>query len=342
MISRINNEAGVNMKYDRLTDQFTLEARTGTNIDPASTHLGIYSESNFFNIIRGDLSKVELIAGETGSPAIVRAGQQAEAIINNEIVRSNTNNFDFRGVSLTLNETFSGEAIEVNLARDATPAINAIKDFIDSYNSIIKKLEGLLTERKGSNESGYKPLTDEEKQGMTDKQVEEWEAIAKKGILRNDQGLQSLVSNLRRSFFEEIEGLGISPSQIGLTTGNYFDGTGGQIVINEERLREALERDPDMVADIFVRIDTSGTSARGVGLLHKIDGMMRDYVNVSQTTSTKSLEDSLKRVNEQIERMQARMFAEEDRLYRMFAQMETSMQKLQQQGGWFNAMLGGQ
>jgi len=341
MITRVNNQAGVNMKYDRLTDQFTLEARTGSNINPAGTQLGIYSDSNFFNLIRGDVNKIDLIAGETGSPAIVRSGQQAIAIINNEEVKSNTNSFDYRGVNLTLNETFSGEAISVNLARDSTPAFNAIKDFIESYNSIIRRLEGLLSERKTGSEVSYKPLTDEEKQGMTDRQIDEWEAIAKKGILRNDQGIQNLVSNLRRSFFEEIEGMGISPSQIGLTTGSYFDGTGGQIMINEERLRDAIERDPDMVADIFIRIDDTGTGPRGVGLLHKIDNLMRDYVNVSQTNSTKSLEDSLKRVNEQIERMQTRMFAEEDRLYRVFAQMETAMQKLQQQGGWFNAMLGG-
>jgi len=95
-----------------------------------------------------------------------------------------------------------------------------------------------------------------------------------------------------------------------------------------------------MVADIFVKIDTSSGSPKGVGLLHKLDGLMRDYVNESQPISIKSLEDSLKRVNEQIQRMQERMFAEEDKLYRQFAAMETAMQKLQQQGGWFNAMLG--
>jgi flagellar capping protein FliD len=96
-----------------------------------------------------------------------------------------------------------------------------------------------------------------------------------------------------------------------------------------------------MVADIFVKIDSSGSAPRGVGLMHKIDGLMRDYVNVSQTTSTRNLERSLQNINEQIERMEARMFAEEDRLYRVFAQMESAMQRLQQQGNWFNAMLGG-
>ena len=342
VMAKINNSgAGVIMSYDRLTDQFSLEVRTGANADPLQTTLTVDDGgSGFFNLIRGNVSSNE--------PAI-REGQQAIAWINDEEVRSNSNSFDFRGVGITLNSTFNvddkgnavdGVSVGVSLRRDSNQVFDRVKEFIDSYNMIIKRLEGLLSERKSSNEVGYKPLTDEEKSGMTDRQIEEWEAIARKGLLRGDNGIQNLVSNLRRSFFEEIEEMGISPSSIGLSTGSYFDGNGGQIMINEERLRAAIERDPDMVADVFVRIDTTGGQPRGVGLLHKIDGLMRDYVNTTQTTTTRGLEDSLKSVNEQIERLQTRMFAEEDRLYRVFAQMEKAMQQLQQQGGWFNAMLG--
>jgi len=337
MLTRVNNSsAGVTMGYDRLTDQFTLESKLSTNSNPTESSLGIFSHSNFFNLIR---------AGST--EPIIGAGQQAIMTVSGgEVIRSNTNSFDFRGVGITLNSTFDSsnagvDAIDVNLSRDATPAMNAIKEFIGVYNSIISKLEGLVNERKTGNEVSYKPLTDEEKSTMSDKQIEEWEAIAKKGILRNDSGLQSLVNSLRGSFFAEIEGMGISPSQIGLTTGSWFDGTGGQIMIDEERLRAAIERDPDMVADIFIKIDTSGGGTKGVGLLYKIDGLMRDYVNTSQSTSIKNLEDSLKRTNDMIAKMHERMFAEEDKLYRQFAAMESAMSKLQQQGDWFGAMLGG-
>jgi len=340
VMNRINNSsAGVSMTYDRLSDRFTLESRRSNNAEQDKTSLTLNSGgSNFFNLISG-----------TGATTI-GLSQNAQVKINGETITSNTNSFDFRGVGITLHSTFaevideeSGlniNEVNVNLRRDTDRAFNAIKEFIDNYNNIIKRLEGLLTERKTSNETGYKPLTDEEKQGMSDKQIEEWEAIARKGIFRGDQGIQNLVSNLRRSFFDEIEGLGITPASIGLTTGSYFDGTGGQIMINEERLREAIERDPDMVADVFIRIDNSTGSPQGKGLLHKIDGLMRDYVNESQSTSMKNLESSLKRANEQIARMQERMFAEEDRLYRQFAAMESAMSKLQQQGDWFSSMLG--
>jgi len=329
MINKVNNSgAGVTMSYNRLTDRFALET-TGTG----------HKVEDDLKVSQDVGNLLELLSG-TG--AIESDGAKARAFINGDWIERDTNSFEYRGVRITLNATTAAgdEDTVVNFSRDAQPAIDRIKEFIDSYNSIIRRLEGLLTERKGRNEVGYKPLTDEEKQGMTDKQIDEWEAIARKGLLRNDQGIQNLVTNLRRTFFDQIEGAGLSPSQIGLTTGSYYDGTGGQIMINEERLREALESDPDKVADVFIRIDNSSGSPRGVGLLHKIDGLMRDYVNTTQSTSIKGLEESLKRTNEQIQRMQERMFAEEDRLYKVFASMESAMQKLNQQGGWFNAMLG--
>ena len=330
MIDKVNKSgADVTMTYNRLTDRFSIEStKIGGNLATDLT----YSES-------GNLLS-RLTGGGLGP--VATDGSLAKVVINGETIERNTNSFEYRGIRITLNDTTSAtdEDTVVNFTRDAEPAMNAIKEFIESYNSIIRRLEGLLTERKSANEVGYKPLTDEEKQGMTDKQIDEWESIARKGLLRNDNGIQNLVSNLRRSFFEQIEGAGLSPSQIGLTTGSYFDNTGGQIMIDEERLRKALEEDPEKVADIFVKIDNSTGTPRGVGLLHKVDGLMRDYVNTTQSTSIRNLEDSLKRANEQIQRMQERMFAEEDRLYRVFASMESSMQKLNQQGGWFNAMLG--
>ena len=53
-----------------------------------------------------------------------------------------------------------------------------------------------------------------------------------------------------------------------------------------------------------------------------------------------NLENSIRRVNEQMEKLTMKMYAEEDKLYKMFAAMETAMSNIQSQGDWFNAMLG--
>jgi flagellar hook-associated protein 2 len=341
MVSTVNNARtagnqplGVRMSFEPLTGRFTLESTT----TGSASKLDLRENSAFFNAL-----------GITNATTIFE-GTSAKVFINGDEITSESNTFTFSGVSITLNRTTDGGTglvtdnnpgnITVNVTRDTSNAIARIREFIDSYNAIISRLEGLLNERKTGREVSYRPLTDEEKLGMSDKQIEEWETIARKGILRNDHGIERLASSLRMSFFEAIEGVGLSPSQIGLNTGNFFDGTGGQIFIDEERLRAALEADPDRVADIFIRIDTSGDGPRGVGLLHKIDDLMRNFVNTTQSTSIRNLEDSLRRANEQIERMEARMWAEEDKLYRQFAAMETAMSRLQQQGEWFGAMLG--
>jgi flagellar hook-associated protein 2 len=336
-----NRNAGVRMSFEPLTGRFTIESTTtgaASRLDLNDTDT---NTAAFFNAL-----------GIT-SATMVFEGQNAKAFINGDEIESTTNTFTFSGVSITLNritdggtgadnDTNPGGNITVNVTRDTTTAIARIREFIDSYNAIIRRLEGLLNERKTGNEASYKPLTDEEKMHMSDRQIEEWEAIARKGIMRSDNSIQNLVFNLRRTFFDQIEGMGMSASQLGLTTGAHHEGTGGQIMINEERLRAALEEDPDRVADIFIKIGTDPVTgaAKGEGLLHKIDDLMRTFVNTSQSTSLRNLEESLKRANEQIQRMQDRMFAEEDRLYRQFAAMETAMSRLQQQGDWFGAMLG--
>jgi len=331
MMDKVNKSgAGVTMSYNRLTDRFSIESNT----IGAGTSFSVTGEGNILDMLSGQ------------NPAVATDGSQAQVYINGELVTRSTNSFAYRGLNITLNHTTDTGATGptnheddtiVTFKRDATKAMDAIRDFINGYNAIISKLEGLLNDRKTGNEVSYKPLTDEEKSAMSDKQIEEWEAIAKKGILRNDQGIQSLVNSLRSSFFSTIEGTGMSAAQIGLTTGNFFGGTGGQIIIDEDRLRAALESDPDKVADIF----TGPEGNRGAGLVWKMNETLGTYLNTSQTNTIKNLEESMKRANEQISKMEERMWAEEDKLYRQFAAMETAMSKLQSQGDWFTAMLGG-
>ncbi|MCL2078497.1 MAG: flagellar filament capping protein FliD [Oscillospiraceae bacterium] len=329
MTNAVNNSnAGVTLSYDRMQDRFTFESKT---IGGSLADINISSDSD---------NLLAMLAGSGG--AVATEGSMAVVIINGEEVTQSTNSFEYRGVRITLNHTTEAadEPINVTVKRDTDKAVDTIKDFINAYNTLIKKLEDLLNERKTSSEASYKPLTDEEKSSLTEKQIEEWEAIAKKGIMRSDRGIQDLVSNLRKSFFEEIEGAGLSAAQIGLSTGRHDSGTGGQIMIDEEKLRAALEADPDKVADVFIKINQTDGGTKATGLLYKLDGYMRDFVNTTQSISIKALEDSLKEANARVAKMEEKMWAEEEKLYRQFAAMETALSKLNQQGDWFSSMLG--
>ena len=319
MIKKVNgSNAGVTMSYDRMSDKFNIESNKA-----GDTMLSVWG-----------LEALGIADGE------YQNGSLARVMINGEWIEKDSNTFEYRGAKITLNYTTEAgeEDTVVTFKRDATEAIDKIRGFIDAYNTIISKLESIVREKKTSSEAKYTPLTDEEKSVMSEKQIEEWEAIAKKGLLRNDAGVQSLTNSLRGMLFEQVKSAGLSPSQIGLTTGRYDSGTGGQIILDEDRLREALESDPERVMNVFMGGVDDEISA-GRGLLWRMEDIMTGYINGTQSRTIDSLENSIKKANEQMEKLQLKMYEEEERLYKKFAAMETALSKIQSQSDWLTAML---
>jgi len=345
MMTQFNNSnAGVRMTFESLTGRFNIE-RTTTG-EESRLEIGADSVA-FFNSLG-----IDMASGSTDEDGnIIFKGTNAEVFINGDLISSQSNTLTFSGVAITLNRTTDGVAysggnptgtdtsgnIMVNISRDTAGVVDRVRVFVDAYNSIIQRIENLTRERKAPHEVSYGPLTDEEKSQMTDRQIEEWETIARRGIMRNDSALQNLAASLRRELFVTVEQVGLSPHQIGISTGTFHSGSGGQIVLDEERLTAALEEDPDRVANVF-----AGTEGNR-GLLWRLNERMNDYVRAggSGSRAIRNLEDSIKRSSEQVHRMTQRMFAEEDRLLRQFSAMESAMARMQSQGDWFGAMLGG-
>ena len=324
MLKKINSSnAGVTMSYDRMADKFTIESNK-----QGASDLNVWG-MGAFGITDGTYNN----------------GSKAKVMINDKWEEYETNTFEIRGAKITLNYTTSSatynaseDDITVTFKRDSTEAVEKIKTFVDSYNVIINKLENMLRETKNSSERKYTPLTDEEKSLMSEKQVEDWEAIARKGLLRNDAGIQSLINSLRGALFETVTDAGLSPTQIGLSTGRWDSGTGGQIIIDEDRLRAALESDPEKVMNVFMGGAESSQSA-GRGLLWRMEDLMNGYMNGSQDSTLNNLENSIRKSNEQMEKLQLKMYEEEEKLYRKFSAMETALSKIQSQTDWFSAML---
>ena len=329
MLKMVNeSRAGVTMSYDRMQDKFTVES----NKKGADTTLSV-AGLGAFGIRTGMYF---------GNNAIVNIDGEWRYDLQD-------NDFERHGTKIVFNHTTSGSGVDgkwteadditVSLKRDATEPLGKIKSFIEAYNTMVKELEDMLRETKNRSESSYRPLTDEEKSLMTEKQIEDWERIAKKGLLRNDAGIQALTNSLRNSLFERVKEAGLSPSQIGISTGSWDLGLGGQIVLDEEKLRAALEADPARVTEIFMGGATAQKS-EDKGWLYRMEDIMNGYVNGSQFASISNLENSIRRANDQMERLQKKMFDEEDRLYKKFSALETAMSKIQQQSDWFQSMLG--
>jgi flagellar hook-associated protein 2 len=326
-----NTNANVTMTYSRLTDKFTIESKT-TGKDSALTITNI--AGNAFGSGGGAFG---IEAGE------LKNGQDAELTINDISVTRSVNSFTIDGISYTLNKT-SDSAIDAVVSRDVQPAVDRIKAFVEGYNKLVKKLGDMLSETKTTEEKEYTPLTDAEKDelGLSDEEIEEWEAIAKKGILRNDSGIQNMLNSLRTALYERVADAGLSAADIGLKTGEYSLGLKGQIVLDEDKLRAALDADPDRVMNVFTHTSDSTDSAvkyRESGIAERFSAIISKYTDVYESSSLTSLTNSLSDINDRISLLEEKMLAKEEQLYTKFAAMETALASLNSQSEWLSGVL---
>ncbi len=164
--------------------------------------------------------------------------------------------------------------VAVTIGNDGGQVFDNIKAFVDQYNELIGEIGKKLNEER---HRSYHPLTDEEREGLSDKQEEKWEEMARSGLIKGDPILSSILSQMRLDMSSSVEtgGLFNQLASIGIkTTANYLDG--GKLEINEAKLREAIENDPQAVENLF---RGNGTTTSDRGVIHKI----YDSVNATMT-----------------------------------------------------------
>ena len=344
MLSTINNsDVGVRMSYSRLTDGFTFEAKeTGEGGNIRLNNV----TGNMFGTGGGD--------GAFGIRAgIYDNGQNAKLKINDVEVERRSNNFAIDGIEYTLHDTtpftvvggdnvYDDVNIRATITQNVDSAVEKIKGFVEAYNSLISKLDTMLADRKTAKEKGYLPLTDEEKSAMTEKQIEDWEAIAKKDVMYNDSDLRALLSDLRNALYDSVESAGLTPADIGLRTGNYYEGKKGQISLDEDRLREALTKDADQVMRVFAAFPESSdpaTAYKQSGFLNRVNDLMNNYTRNTVGDTQSRIDKSLYDLEKKISTMESKMLKMEEQLYARYAAMETALSKMQSQTDWISSML---
>ena len=181
IMEKVNSSsAGVTMTYSSITDKFTLtanESGSGDNI--------VISE------ISGNLMTALGLTEDAG--AQVTAGVNAVLSVNGQTITRSSNTFEIDGAKVTLNETTS-EAVTITMTEDASSLSDTINKFVEDYNSLIDLINGLVKEEV---DSDYAPLTDEQKEEMTESEIAAWEKNAKSGILRGDSLLRNISSKLQ-------------------------------------------------------------------------------------------------------------------------------------------------
>ncbi|MBY6271403.1 MAG: flagellar cap protein FliD [Bacillaceae bacterium] len=331
-----NTKLGVSVFYDEFTKKMVItknETGSGASIE-------VTSGSNFLQALGFTIdSGTNLLQQDPGS------GTNAKFTINGLETERTTNTFTINGMTYTLKNTTTG-TVTISTATDTDSIFNSIKAFVDKYNEVIDKINAKLKEERYRD---YPPLTDEQKESMTEKQIELWEEKAKSGLLRGDSILSSGLSKMRMDLYTSVQGVvsGFSQlAEIGITTSsNYLDG--GKLMIDETKLREKIQENPDAIYRLFNN-NSSNYSEKGIA--RRLRDTIKDTIGKVEQKAGKTVWTNhqfaigrdLIQINEQIDRFEDRLKQIEDRYWRQFTAMEKAIQRANEQSMYLmNAFFGG-
>ena len=253
-----NEKAGVKVSYSTTSNQFVFTSThggSGGRIEIGND--GANLAAKLFGAVeydgQGNIAKVrgQGVANYQGKDFSVIQGQDArmEAYVNGvkTTLTSGTNTFDIDGFKVTANGTFeatnASERVTFDKKVDAEKIVDAVKSFVEDYNKVLAEINKQYSTQP-DHRKAYKPLTDDQKADMTEKQIEEYETKAKQGLLFGDNDLGNLSNALRFVFSNSnLDAIGVSVST------SYSDR--GRITLDETKLRSALASDPDAVAEAF-------------------------------------------------------------------------------------------
>lgn len=253
-----NEKAGVKVSYSTTSNQFVFTSThggSGGRIEIGND--GANLAAKLFGAVeydgQGNIAKVRgrEVANYQGKEFSVIQGQDArmEAYVNGvkTTLTSGTNTFDIDGFKVTANGTFeatnASERVTFDKKVDADKIVDAVKSFVEDYNKVLAEINKQYSTQP-DHKNTYKPLTDDQKADMTEKQIEEYETKAKQGLLFGDNDLGNLSNALRFVFSNSnLDAIGVSVST------SYSDR--GRITLDETKLRSALASDPDAVAEAF-------------------------------------------------------------------------------------------
>lgn len=276
-----------------------------------------------------------------------RVGVNADIEYNGMPITRTSNTFTINGAEITLKQPTGTNAPPVTFSStpDVDTVYSTIKSFVDSYNGLIANISDKLSEKKDTN---YPPLTDAQKKDMKDTDITLWEAKAKKGTLRNDSTLSSLLTKMRSSISTSVSNTTFGDmSKIGIsTTSNYLDG--GKLQIDETKLKAAISADPDGVYKLFTSDDGSTTDDKGKGVSIRLRANLKSAMadistkagKTSSVNKTFTLGKLLDDYTTKITSMNDRLTTLETRYYKQFTAMEQAVQNANNQSASLSSFLG--
>lgn len=325
-----NSDLGVRAFYDEGTQTVIMEKKETGKFNVSGSGKEIEFEGDFLTDVLHLNEEKEV------------SGKDAKFTYNGAItIDSHSNNYTLGGVTFNFTEK-TDNPVKVTVDNDVDAAFDKIKAFVDSYNEIVENINGKLDEKRYRD---YAPLTDDQKKEMSEDEIKLWEEKAKSGMLKGDSVLQNSLFSMRSAWYNKVESDGqyTQLAQIGITTSNnYLDN--GKLVINEEKLKEALRENPEGVYNLF----SNDVKEEGRGIVNRLQDTLKStmdniYNKAGKTTYTNDqfmIGKQLNDVKDRIDSFQDYLTQVEDRYWRQFSAMEQAISQMNQQSAYLMSQFG--
>ncbi len=355
IVEKINNsKAGVKVSYQSISDQFVI----------TSTENGAAGEITFASDKDGKSNLATLMFGTPTEGTNYTKGQDAVLSVsypgsNQEIeITRSSNSFDLDGINVTLKGTFgydaSGaeikdtEAVTFTGSVDSENTTKTVKEMIEAFNDILKLVN---TEVSTKPDRKYAPLTDEQKEELSDKTIEKWEEKAKTGLLFADNDLR-MMANSMRTVINAADRSKLS--EMGITVSDSYSDN-GKLVFDEAKFKAALEKNPEAVREVLNRPATDSGDTSQAGLLTRISSIMDRYGKTTGATKgvlveragsvhaptsilKNSLQKQLDSIDTYIDKLNDKLKTEQDRYISQFTSLETLINQMNSQSSYLSSM----
>lgn len=289
-------------------------------------------------------------------------GRNAVISLNGVKYTNTTNDFAINGLNVSvtgvtdnvtdpenvdLSTLDDSAAITITTTTDSQGIYDKVKDFLTEYNNIINEITKLYN---ADSAGSYEPLTDDEKDKMSDTEIEKWETKIKDSLLRRDTSLGTIMNSMMTAMSSPItiDGKDYSLSSFGIQTLGYLnaakneqnayhidgdeddENTSG----NKDKLMDAITKNPDTVIDFMKQLSTN--------LYKAMDQQMQSSSLRSRYKiyNDKELDKEYSNLTKTIKQWESKVSDKEDYYYKKFSNMETAMSKLQSQTSSLSSMLG--
>jgi flagellar capping protein FliD len=319
---------------------------TASDSDSQSLVAALFGGSNDYNSVH---NYAGTLSGAPSANTVTDTGENAVLTINGTTITNATNTITINGTTINIgglttkadgSVDLSAGPITVTTSRDTSAAKDTVIKFIDAYNTLIGDLYKEINTKRPTDDgtlsgSKYEPLTEEQKEQMTEDQIKAWEEKGKTGLLYNDSTISNFLSKLRTAMSTRTSD-NFSLTDMGITVSTTLSDNGKLIISDETKFNEAFEKYADKIQELFTNTDkglakkvsdvidgaVSTSSVKGYGSLVRIAGVAN-----TRSASDNQITTQISQYSKTISTLKQRYSSELERYWNKFTRLETMMAK---------------